>query len=187
MCSPSCSLFKVLTRRICLIINSFFSGWSFTLFFWPYCAIQGWYCIEKLDAVSLWGQRARNFSFVFATLSAKFTVFFVQRNIDGVNNCTVDSNLTFTPQIFYSTRNQERICPLLYNYIIQIRKGTLTDRGFFFLPELTEQKQTTNDWLYACTSSKENDFLHIFLLVNFKFPLIFLSCICSFYASSLRR
>ena len=71
--------------------------------------------------------------------------FFVQRNIDGVNNCTVDSNLTFTPQILYSTRNQERICPLLYNYIIQIRKGTLTDRGFFFLSELTEQKQTTND------------------------------------------
>ena len=113
--------------------------------------------------------------------------FFVQRNIDGVNNCTVNSNLTFTPQILYSTRNQERICPLLYNYIIQIRKGTLTDRGFFFLPELTEQKQTTNDWLYACTSSKENDFLHIFLLVNFKSPLIFLSCICSFYASSPRR
>ena len=109
--------------------------------------------------------------------------FFVQRNIDGVNNCTVDSNLTFTPQILYSTRNQERICPLLYNYIIQIRKGTLTDRGFFFLPELTEQKQTTNDWLYACTSSKENDFLHIFstrelqISSNFSFQYMFFLCI----------
>ena len=61
--------------------------------------------------------------------------FFVQHNIDGVNNCTFDSDLTFTPQILYSIRNQERICPLLYNYIIQIRKGTLTDHGFFFLPE----------------------------------------------------
>lgn len=108
------SLFKVLRRRICLIINIFFSWWSFTIFLLPYCAIQGWYCIEKLDAVSLWGQRARNFSFVFATLSAKFAVFFVQRNIDGVNNCTVDSNLTFIQQILYSITNQVRICPFLY-------------------------------------------------------------------------
>ena len=41
---------KVLTRRIFLSIKSFFSWWSFTLFLWPYFLIQGWYCIEKLEA-----------------------------------------------------------------------------------------------------------------------------------------
>ena len=41
---------KVLKRRICLLIKSFFHWWSFPLFSWPQCAIQGWYCGEKLDA-----------------------------------------------------------------------------------------------------------------------------------------
>ena len=108
------SFSKVLTRRICLIINIFFSRWSFTIFFWPYCAIQGWYCIEKLDAVSLWGRRERNFSFVFATQCKICGFFFVQRNIDGVNNCTVDSNLTFIQQILYSITNQVRFFPFFY-------------------------------------------------------------------------
>ena len=40
---------KVLTRRICLAIKSFFSWWSFHLFLWPQFLIQGWYCKEKLD------------------------------------------------------------------------------------------------------------------------------------------
>ena len=40
----------VLTRRICLTINSFFSWWSFPVFLCPSCAIRGWYCKEKLDA-----------------------------------------------------------------------------------------------------------------------------------------
>ena len=41
---------KVLTRRICLTIKSFFSCWSFPLFSQPSCLILGWYCEEKLDA-----------------------------------------------------------------------------------------------------------------------------------------
>ena len=41
---------KVLTGRICLTINNFLSWWSFPLFSWPWCVIQGWYCKEKLDA-----------------------------------------------------------------------------------------------------------------------------------------
>ena len=39
---------KGLTRRICLTIKSF-SFWSFPLFLYPKCVIQGWYCKEKLD------------------------------------------------------------------------------------------------------------------------------------------
>ena len=39
----------VLVRRICLPIKSFFSWWSFPLFSWPWCVIQGWYCKENLD------------------------------------------------------------------------------------------------------------------------------------------
>ena len=35
---------KVLTRRICLIITSCFSWWSFPLFSWPWHLIQGWFC-----------------------------------------------------------------------------------------------------------------------------------------------
>ena len=41
---------KVLTRRICLTIKSILSWWSFPLFLWPCCVIQGRYCWEKLDA-----------------------------------------------------------------------------------------------------------------------------------------
>ena len=41
---------KVLTGRICLTIHNFFSRWSFPLFSWPECVLQGWYCEEKLDA-----------------------------------------------------------------------------------------------------------------------------------------
>ena len=40
----------VLTRRIYLKIKSFFRWWSFSLFSWPQCVIQGWYCKENLDA-----------------------------------------------------------------------------------------------------------------------------------------
>ena len=39
----------VLTRRIYLKIKSFFSWWSFSLFSWPQCVIQGWCCKENLD------------------------------------------------------------------------------------------------------------------------------------------
>ena len=35
---------KVLTKRICLIITSCFSWWSFPLFSWPWHLIQGWFC-----------------------------------------------------------------------------------------------------------------------------------------------
>ena len=41
---------KVLIRRICLAIKSFFSWRSFPLFSWPECVIQGCYCEGKLDA-----------------------------------------------------------------------------------------------------------------------------------------
>ena len=38
----------MLTRRICIKIKSFFNWWSFPLFSWPLCLIQGRYCKEKL-------------------------------------------------------------------------------------------------------------------------------------------
>ena len=41
---------KVLTRRVCLSIKRMFSLWSFPLFSWPYCVMQGLYCWEKFDA-----------------------------------------------------------------------------------------------------------------------------------------
>ena len=41
---------KVLTRRICLPIKSFFRLWPFHLFSWPYRVIQGWYWKEKFHA-----------------------------------------------------------------------------------------------------------------------------------------
>ena len=45
-----CTFPKVLTRRICVMIKSFFSWWSFPSFSCSQCVIQGWYCEEKLDA-----------------------------------------------------------------------------------------------------------------------------------------
>ena len=41
---------KVLLSRIWITIKTFFSWWSFPLFLWPYCVIQGWYYKEKLHA-----------------------------------------------------------------------------------------------------------------------------------------
>ena len=41
---------KELSKRICFTIKSFLSYWSYPLFSRPSCAIQGWYCKEKLDA-----------------------------------------------------------------------------------------------------------------------------------------
>ena len=46
----SYTILKVLTRRICFIIQNFSSWWSFPLFSWPESVIWGWYCKEKLDA-----------------------------------------------------------------------------------------------------------------------------------------
>ena len=40
---------RMLTRRICLPIKSFFRLWSYPLFSWPYRVIQGWYWKEKFD------------------------------------------------------------------------------------------------------------------------------------------
>ena len=40
---------RVLTRRICSSIKSFFSWWSSPLFSWLKCLIQGRCCEEKLD------------------------------------------------------------------------------------------------------------------------------------------
>ena len=44
------TFFKVITRMICLTNKSTLSWWSFPLFFWPQCVIQGWCCEEKLHA-----------------------------------------------------------------------------------------------------------------------------------------
>ena len=44
-----CTFPKVLPRRISLIIKSSFSWWSFPLFSWLWCLIQGWYCKENSD------------------------------------------------------------------------------------------------------------------------------------------
>ena len=41
---------QVLTRRICLMIKSFFRWWSFSLFSWLNSLILGWCCKERLDA-----------------------------------------------------------------------------------------------------------------------------------------
>ena len=52
------TFWKVLTRRICLTVKSFFCCWPFSLFSWPQYVIYRWYCKEKLDASqSLEGKR----------------------------------------------------------------------------------------------------------------------------------
>ena len=45
---------KVLTKRICLAINNVFSWWSFSLFSWPLCVIQGRHCEEKFSLGHSW-------------------------------------------------------------------------------------------------------------------------------------
>ena len=57
---------KVLTRRICLNIKSFFSWWSFLLISWPWCVIRGWYCKEKLDVGHSKGSRVKRCSVLWA-------------------------------------------------------------------------------------------------------------------------
>ena len=50
------AFWEVLTRRICFTVKSFFCRWPFSLFSWPQCEIQRWYCKEKLDQ-SFWVER----------------------------------------------------------------------------------------------------------------------------------
>ena len=57
------AFWKVLTRRICLKVKSFFCRWPFSLFSWPQCEIQRWYCKEKLDQSFWWRGELRINSF----------------------------------------------------------------------------------------------------------------------------
>ena len=59
----------VLTRRISSPINRFSRWWSFTLFLWPKCLIQQWYCKEKFDTNHSWGH-----SFILITLTCDLGV-----------------------------------------------------------------------------------------------------------------
>ena len=66
---------KVLTRRICLTIKSFFSWWLVPLFLWPWCVIQGWYREEKLDAYHSTGLRVKLQAFALQQSCLKFWDF----------------------------------------------------------------------------------------------------------------
>ena len=57
-----CTFTKIRTRRICLIIISLFSWWSFSFILVTLlCVILDWYCLEKLDAnYYSWNQRIIN-------------------------------------------------------------------------------------------------------------------------------
>ena len=57
------AFWEVLTRRICLKVKSFFCRWPFSLFSWPQCEIQRWYCKEKLDQSIWWRGELRINSF----------------------------------------------------------------------------------------------------------------------------
>ena len=85
---------KVLKRRICLTIKSFFTWWTFPLFSWPLCLIQGWYWEEKFDASYTWWSNVNstvsrkkkqcllkwNFS-VICIIRVFLTNFFIQHGI----------------------------------------------------------------------------------------------------------
>ena len=45
-----CTSEMVLTRKLCRTVKSFLSRWSSSVFSQPYCLIQWWSCIERLDA-----------------------------------------------------------------------------------------------------------------------------------------
>ena len=66
---------KVLTRRICFIIKSLFSWWSFSLFSWPYWLIQEWYCQEKLYASHSQGWKGQYILILFCLFCFCFNDF----------------------------------------------------------------------------------------------------------------
>ena len=86
---------KVLTRRICLTIRSYFSRWSFPLFLWPHYVIQGWYCKEKLDVSHSWGQTV-----TCMLLLTSYFCFYFQRWRESVVSTFWDS---INPKVIFGT------------------------------------------------------------------------------------
>ena len=63
---------KMLTRRICLTIESFFSWSSFPLFLCPSCVIRTRYCKEKLDFSHSKGERVYDLIYRKVALKHKY-------------------------------------------------------------------------------------------------------------------
>ena len=64
---------KVLIRRICITIKSFFSWRSFPLFSLPLCVIQGLHCTEKLDASHPKGSKGKRWP--ASTISLQYQTY----------------------------------------------------------------------------------------------------------------
>ena len=71
------------------------SRWSFPLFLWPHCVIQGWYCEEKLDVSHSWGQMVT----CMLLLTSHFCFYF-QRWRESVVSTFWDS---INPKVIFGT------------------------------------------------------------------------------------
>ena len=89
---------KVLTRRICSTIRNYFSRWSFPLFLWPHCVIQGCYGDEKLDVSHSWGQTV-----TCMLLLTSYFCFYFQRWRESFVSTFWDS---IHPKVIFGTRYQ---------------------------------------------------------------------------------
>ena len=87
---------KALSRRICLTIKSFYSCWSYPLFSRLSCTIQGWYCMEKLDASFSQGQRIYDSLHLLFDLLAHIQLVFWPNEGLGVKSGSKYDLRTFT-------------------------------------------------------------------------------------------
>ena len=71
------------------------SSWSFPLFLWPHCVIQGWYCEEKLDVSHSWGQTV-----TCMLLLTSYFCFYFQRWRESVVSTFWDS---INPKVIFGT------------------------------------------------------------------------------------
>ena len=68
-----CTYPTVLTKRICLTIKNFSGWWSFPVFLWPYCVIEGRFHRENLVA-SLYSRDCNYGSKCFTVITSATTI-----------------------------------------------------------------------------------------------------------------
>ena len=130
---------KVLKRRICFTIKTFYSWWSFPLFSWPRCLIQEWYCKENSDASHHRGLKGwkSNVSHCSPPPPQKKKIFrwlhcTMHLNTNQVPSCS-ENLLDVTCRFFFSeTLSCNRLLVQLYNASVQ----TTVSASFFVLLSL---------------------------------------------------
>ena len=86
-----CTYLTVLTKRICLTIKNFSGWWSFPVFLWPYCVIEGRFHRENLVA-SLYSRDCNYGSKCFTVITSATII---------VNIITLPVHFLTSPKVYH--------------------------------------------------------------------------------------